>query len=133
MNSGDSGSFTRLRYDNCDAKTYLKQSTSSLQYRMSMDAFEHQDKCVHNKDSFYHPFDKAIVDTESALKGLDRKASRCPENKYPKCKSSGGCLDTFDVNAPIVLAQEVCPVVRNNIKRVNGPGYKLNVDVVGSK
>ena len=30
MNSGDSGSFTRLRYDNCDAKTYLKQSVSLL-------------------------------------------------------------------------------------------------------
>ena len=132
MNSGDSGSFNRLRYDRCAFEKDTQQSTQPLQYRMSMDPFENEKKCVFNKDSFYHPFDDNIVDTESELKGLGRKASRCPQNKYnPSCVKSSMCTSTFDVTVPIVLAQEVCPIVKNNIPRILGPGYELTIDRIG--
>jgi hypothetical protein len=43
----------------------------------------------------------------------------------PGCKRSGLCLSTFDKSVPVVLAPEVCPIVYNNIPRVNNPGYAL--------
>lgn len=130
MNSGDAGGFTRLNYDDCAYRLRNKQSTDPFKYRMSMDNFENEDKCVYDKNSFYHPFDNKIVNTESELKGIRRAASKCIENKYPNCDT---CVSTFDPNVPIVLAQEVCPIVHNNIPRMIGPGYELNIDDVARR
>ena len=128
MNSGDSGSFNRLKYDLCAFEKDVFQSTQPMQYRLSMDPHENDNKCVHDKDSFYHPYDDNIVDTESELKGLGRKMSNCPQNKYnPNCVKSDQCTSTFDITVPIVLAQEVCPIIKNNIPRIEGPGYDLNI------
>ena len=129
MNSGESGSFNRLRYDRCAYEKSLFESTSPMQYRLSMDAFEHQNKCVHDKNSYYHPFDKQIIDTESELRGLGRSTSKCSQNQYnPNCEKSEMCTSTFDSSVPIVLAQEVCPVVKNNLPKILGPGYDLAIN-----
>jgi len=128
MNSGNSGSFNRLRYDRCAYEKDLHQSVEPLQYRMYAGQFENCGKCVFDDKSFYRPFDDAIVDMESELKGITRLASTCPQNKYsPTCKKSKSCTSTWDVSVPIVMAQEVCPIVKNNIRRMNNPGYELNV------
>lgn len=131
MNSGESGSFNRLRYDRCEYEKTVMESTSPLQYRMSMDAFENSNKCVYDKNSFYHPFDDKIVDTESELKGLGRSASKCSQNKYnPNCEKSSTCTSTYDPSVPIVMAQEVCPIVVNNLPKIAGPGYELNINKI---
>lgn len=129
MNSGDSGSFNRLKYDRCAFEGDTFQSTQPLQYRMSMDPYENDNKCVFDKDSYYYKNDDTIVDTESELKGIKRKASKCPQNKYnPNCEKSDTCVSTYDVSVPIVFAQEVCPIVKNNIPRMAGPGYELQIN-----
>ncbi len=129
MNSGDSGSFTRLRYDRCAHQKDTFQSVEPLQYVMYSGKFENCSKCTYNENSFYRPFDDAIVDTESELKGITRSASKCPQFQYsPNCKKSKNCTGTFDRSVPIVLAQEVCPIIRNNIPRIDGPGYELNTE-----
>jgi hypothetical protein len=123
MNSGDSGSFNHLRYDQCAYEEDINQSMSPLTYRTFNGQFENCNKCVYNKDSFYHPYDNVIVDTESELKGINRRYTRCSKNKYsPTCKKSQVCTSTFDNSVPVVMAQEVCPIVRNNIPRINGSG-----------
>ena len=129
MNSGDSGSFNRLSYDKCAYEKEIQQSTSPLNYRMYQGAFENDTKCVYNKDSFYHPYDIAIIDGDSELKGLGRQTSNCPQKKYnPNCDKSAECTSTFDESNPIVLMSEVCPIIKNNIQRVQGPGYTLSID-----
>lgn len=128
MNSGDSGSFTRLRYDRCAHQKDTFQSVEPLQYQMYGGKYESCSKCT-DKDSFYRPIDAIIVDTESELKGITRANSRCPQYKYsPYCKKSKSCTSTFDKSMPVVLAPENCPIVRNNIPRISGPGYELNTE-----
>lgn len=128
MNSGESGSYNRLKYDSCAYEKDLFQSTSPLKYRMSMDAFENPQKCVFDKDSFYHPFDNKIIDTDSELKGLGRMASKCGQNQYnPNCVKSSMCTSTYDPSVPIVLAPEVCPIIKNNLPKILGPGYELSI------
>jgi len=130
MNSGDSGALTNLKYQSCAYATDLKQSVSPLNYRMYMGKYENCDKCVYNEKNYWHPFDGEIVDVETELKGISRRASRCPSLQYsPTCnKQSGFCTSTFDKSNPIVMPQEACPIVRNNIGKMCGPGYTLDTD-----
>src|SRR6185312_3613370 len=102
MNSGASGGFTRLQYDECAYQKRLLESTTPLSYRLDMNAYENESKCVFNKANFWHPFDTQIVDTESELKGIGRPASDCPQNHYtPTCQKSKMCTSTFDKSVPI--------------------------------
>jgi hypothetical protein len=129
MNSGDLGTFNKLRYDTCAYQKYVSQSVSPLQYRMSMDTYENIGKCTYDAHSNYHPYDNVIVDTESELKGIRRKASSCVQNQYdPTCVNSETCTNTFDPSVPIVFPQEICPIVKNNLPQILGPGYELSID-----
>jgi hypothetical protein len=84
---------------------------------MSMDAYENGNKCIHDKNSFYHPFDDRIVNTESELTGRGRKLSKCQQSKYnPSCPDSDQCISTYSKSVPIVYSQAVCPIVKNNLK-----------------
>lgn len=122
MNSGSTGSFNRLIYDNCAYQKSLYESTDVLKRQLYEGAYEHCDKCIQDENSFYRPFD--LVDIESELKNITRANSKCPQNKYnPACKKSGRCTSTFDKSVPVVLAQEVCPIVQNNIIKMTTPGY----------
>jgi hypothetical protein len=125
-NSGSPGGFTRVEYDNCAYNQKLYESTEPLVWRMYSGKFENCEKCVYDKNNFWRPFDNEIVDTESELKNITRKNTRCNRQKYnPNCKKSGTCTSTFDKSVPIVFPQEVCPIVKNNIQKMTGPGYSL--------
>lgn len=123
MNSGSVGGFNRLRYDNCAYQKALHESTDPLRYQLYQGKFEHCSKCTQD-NKFYRPYD--LVDVESELMGINRPNSKCPQNKYnPGCKKSARCTSTFDSSAPVVLAPEVCPIVKNNLPRMTHPGYEV--------
>ena len=124
--SSQPGGFTRIDYDKCAYDQELYESTGPLMWMMYSGKFENCDKCVYDDKSFYRPFDSVIVDTESELKNITRPQSKCNRLKYnPKCKKSTICTSTFDKSVPVVMAQECCPIVRNNIEKMTGPGYTL--------
>lgn len=123
MNSGDSGSFTRLKDDMCARQKDTYQSTEHGRYAFYPGKFENRGKCTYDDNSFYRPFDPKIIDAESELLGITRPASSCPQYKYsPTCEKSKSCTKTRDSSVPIVLAQEVCPIVKNNIPRMTNSG-----------
>jgi len=124
-----SGGFSRQRYDRCAYQKDLWQSVEPLGWMMYPGKFENCGKCTYDEKSFWRPFDGQIVDAESELKNITRRATRCPQYKYlPGCAKSCYCTNTFDKTNPIVLAQEVCPIVHNNIPRMRGKGYELNTE-----
>lgn len=117
------GTFNRLTYDNCAYDKKLSESTSPLMYQMSRYKFENCARCTYNGKQ-YAPFD--LVEEESELKGIVRQATKCPTKLYnPTCQRSNMCLNTYDKDVPIVYPANLCPVVHNNIKKNNTPGYTL--------
>lgn len=117
------GSFNRLNYDNCAYDKKLKESTSPLSYQMSRYKFENCGRCTYDGKQ-YAPFD--LVEEESELKGISRPATRCPTRQYyPNCQKSDTCWNTYDKDVPIIYPPNLCPVVCNNIKKMNNPGYIL--------
>lgn len=129
MNSGSAGSFNRLSYDRCAYEKRQTESTGPFGYQMYAGKFENQQKCVLDDKNNWRPFDGAIVENESELRGISRRASSCAQFKYnPGCsKSSGFCTSTFDPSNPIVMPAEACPIVQNNLVRPTNPGYSVNV------
>jgi hypothetical protein len=122
--TGDTGSFNRLRYDNCAFQKTTYESTGPLKYQLFEGAHEHCNKYTYDENSFYRPFD--LVDEESELWGITRAATKCPQFQYnPNCKNSKTCKSTFDKKVPIVMAQEVRPIVHNNLPKVTSPGYTV--------
>jgi hypothetical protein len=122
--SGNMGSSNRLTYDNCAYQKKLYESTSPFVYQMYDGKFENCGKC--KKDKFYRPFD--LVDVESELRNISRPSSKCDQFKYtPDCKKSNTCMSTFDASAPVVYVPEICPIVFNNLPKINHPGYKVPV------
>jgi hypothetical protein len=123
-----SGAFNRQKYDRCAYQKDLYESVSPLSWMMYPGKFENCSKCTVNEKNFWRPFDGDIVDRESDLKNITRRSSRCPQKYLPNCKKSATCTNTFDPSNPIVLAQEVCPIVFNNIPKMYGPGYELKTE-----
>ena len=116
------GSSNRLKYDNCSYQKDIYESTSPLNYNLYQGKFENCNKCIYNK--FWVPYD--LVDIESELRNQTRPLSNCDQFKYsPACKKTDLCVSTYDKTVPITYAPEVCPIVYNNIPRVQDPGYKL--------
>jgi len=112
---------SRLPYDDCAYNKQLQESNAPYQYQMYDGKFENCNKCVY--ETFTRPFDPTIVDLESELRNQTRNASKCPSKKYdPKCKKSAECTSTFDDTNPVVLAPEVCPIVKNNLIWGNDTG-----------
>lgn len=111
----NTGSSTRIRYDPCNYKKELQQSVGPYNYRLYDGAYENCNRCVHTQ--IYKPQD--LVDYESELKNITRPATLCPGLKYnPLCKKSRHSVSTFDKSNPIILAPEVCPIVKNNLPHV---------------
>ena len=117
------GFSTRLPYDPCAYNKTLTEGTAPYLYMMYNGKYENGGKCVY--DHYTRPFDTDIVDAESELFKLTRPATRCPSQKYnPKCAKSQQCTSTFDKSVPVVLAPEVCPIVKNNLNWTGGTGLK---------
>ena len=118
------GGFSRSNYDTCAYEKKLSEEVSPLMYRLYEGAYENCGKC--KKDKFWRPFDKEMVDAESELKNITRRATRCPQYKYnPNCKASSVCTSTYDSSNPVVYIPEICPIIFNNIPRRTDPGYRL--------
>ena len=118
------GGFTGLSYDNCAYRRRVNDSTTPLGYQLYEGKFQNCNKCTYN--GFYRPFDKSVVAIESELRNLTRPNSKCPELKYhPDCKRSKYCTSTFEHNLPRIMDSNLCPVVRNNIRRMTVPGYSV--------
>ena len=114
---------SRLPYDDCAYDKQISESNAPYQYQMYDGKFENCNKCVY--DHYTRPFDGEIVDLESELRNQTRKASKCPTKQYdPKCKKSEECTSTFDDSNPVVLAPEVCPIVKNNLVWGNETGIR---------
>lgn len=126
----NNGSSTRSKYDKCIYTQDLQSSTDPLAYRMYSGMYENCSKCINNKNQFWRPFDKQIVDRESELTNRTRPLSYCNKCKYsPFCKHSNKCVNTFDKSNPIVLPQYLCPIVYDNTKpRTTSVGYTLNTE-----
>lgn len=126
---GDSPAFTHLKYDRCAYQKDLYQSVEPLGYMMYPGAYENCSKCTVDEQQFWRPFDPQIIDADSELKNITRRNTRCPQYKYsPQCSKSCYCSSTFDKSNPIVMAQETCPIIHNNIPRLYGPGYELKTE-----
>lgn len=114
-------SFNRLNYDTCSYNKKLQESTSPLSYQMSRFKFENCSRCTYN-GKHYAPFD--LVDEESNLKGITQQKTKCPSKLYnPSCIKSNSCWSTYDM--PIVYPANLCPIVWNDMKKMNAPGYIL--------
>lgn len=119
------GTSTRLIYDNCAYQLQIARSTDPLAYQLYDGKFENCKKCVY-ENKFWRKNDTDVIDRESELRGLGRPTSKCNQFQYkPTCKKSGSCISTFDDSNPVILAPEVCPIVKNNIPRMTNPGYIL--------
>jgi hypothetical protein len=117
------GTFNRLNYDNCAYDKKLKESTTPLSYHMSRFKFENCARCTYDGKQ-YAPFD--LVEEESELRGIVRPSTKCPTKLYhPNCQKSNTCQSTYDKDVPIIYPPNLCPVVSNNIKKMNNPGYSL--------
>jgi hypothetical protein len=122
-------SSNRLIYDNCAYEQKLNVSTGPSNYSMYPGKYEHSSKCRiqlgqvgGNGVSIY---DGNMVDLESDLMGIDRRASMCSTSKYqPACKSCscGGvstglpcdclkCRSKNLVNQPSCQMVEYGPVI----------------------
>lgn len=92
-------SSNRLIYDKCAYEQKLNVSTGPGAYTMYPGKYEHCAKCRMqlgqvggNAVSLY---DGNMVDLESDLFGIDRRASLCNKSKYhPKCKECDKCKNT---------------------------------------
>lgn len=116
------GSSNRIKYDSCEYQKSLYESTKPLSYYIYEPKYESQTKCVHDK--FYRKYD--LVDVESELRNITRPMSKCSQYKYnPNCKKNESCTSTFDNTVPIVMAPELCPIVKNNIPKTTNPGYSI--------
>ena len=125
MSYANQGGLTNLRYDDCAYSEYLDQSVSPFAYQMFNGKFENKNRCVY--DIYPQPFNGRVVDAESELIGLPRRATKCPSRQYnPTCKSKI-CTNTFDKSVPVILAPEVCPIIDNNLKWKNGTGLRMPI------
>jgi len=117
------GSSNRLRYDDCAYQKRLFESTSPLLYNLYEGKFENCNKCIYDK--FYRPYD--LVDYESELLNITRPTTQCDQYKYSAtCQRSDMCISTYDRDAPVIFAPEICPIVHNNIPKMVHPGYTLD-------
>lgn len=86
-------SSNRLIYDTCAYKQNLNQSTSPLSYTLSTDRYENCNKCrmelgLVGGTNVSH-IKGNLVDLETELRGITRKASLCSSQKYNnKCAAS---------------------------------------------
>tara|TARA_B110000881_G_scaffold208687_1_gene214090 strand:+ start:251 stop:676 length:426 start_codon:yes stop_codon:yes gene_type:complete len=83
-------SSNRLMYDTCAEQTRINQSAGTAGYLLDSDKYENVNKCRNGfgliGGSNVSHISGNIVDLESDLYGITRKASMCPDEKFfSKC------------------------------------------------
>tara|TARA_A100001388_G_C28474925_1_gene359547 strand:+ start:82 stop:534 length:453 start_codon:yes stop_codon:yes gene_type:complete len=79
-------SSNRLIYDSCAYKTKVNESVGPLEYMLNPIRYENCNKCrmelgIIGGSNVSH-IKGNLVDLETELKGITRKASQCPSKKY---------------------------------------------------
>jgi hypothetical protein len=79
-------SSNRLMYDTCETKTRLNESVGSLEYLLNTSKYENCNKCRMELGvvggTAVSNIQGNLVDLETDLFGITRKASLCPTKKY---------------------------------------------------
>ena len=128
MSYSQIGGFEKGIYDCCNYSQRLKQSTQPLSYQLYFGQAENDNRCIYKKR--WYRQDKKIVDVESDLMNIDRVLSKCDKYKYNPNINKSNNISTFDSDAPVVLSQNLCPIVYNNIpiQTNNGLGRLTNFE-----
>lgn len=103
-------SSNRLMYDTCEYKTRLNESVGPLEYQLSADRYENCNKCrmdlgVVGGTSVSH-IKGNLVDLETDLLGITRKASLCPSQKFTSNCAIGNMANCQPGN--IVIQGDTC-------------------------
>lgn len=126
-----SGSFTRLRYDNCAFAQDTKQSTDPLELIIDPTKYVNCGN-ICRPGSQYPPNAALLVDVESSLRGIDKLASECNRAQHPFC-GPNGCLLTKDPRVAPHITPYACErghdgekaVITTNMRMPTNPGYTL--------
>lgn len=113
----NTGIFSRNTNDLCYHQLKHVRSTRPINYQMDMNKFENCNKAVYDKNSFFHPFDDAIVRMENELTGRTRPKSKCNNNNYLPFYDNSHNVSTYSKNVPVVLAPETMPIIHNTNPR----------------
>lgn len=99
-------SFNRLKYDNCSYKTDLTENISYLSYQMDPIRYENCNSCrpelgTRGGNAVSH-IKGNLVDLENNLFGIDRPATRCPQQKWMPQAQLQGISSIRNQNYPII-------------------------------
>ena len=105
-------SFTRLKYDLCEEKTYLKETVGPGQYHIGEPincgaCFQKNPSIIMQKSGISLErgtpwrFNGGPVDVESELRNIPRRASNCPSEKEPSKMYGKKVVDFPDCYFPV--------------------------------
>lgn len=104
-------SSNRLKYDQCNFNTEVKESTSSLDYYLFKGKYENDTKCpVGDYNNIIELVDRA--DVENELYGLNRANTKCPNGKY----NPNNLYKSPDLS-PYKLCESIYYLTPNNISK----------------
>ena len=102
-------SSNRLMYDSCAYQTTVNESVGPLEYMLNPIRYENENKCrmelgVIGGTNVSH-IKGNLVDLETELKGITRKASNCPFNKYQSPCATGDLTNCPPQNITIPTSE----------------------------
>ena len=128
-------SSNRLVYDKCAYKKAVQESTDPLNYMLYTGKFERNNQCMISRGvvggNNVSVWAGNMVDLESNLMGVDRRASLCPKNQYhPMCKNDGKLglpSGTYDCQGNLV-PKPMCDMIqyRARMGQQTFPGQQCN-------
>tara|TARA_B100001057_G_scaffold432963_1_gene461463 strand:+ start:648 stop:1091 length:444 start_codon:yes stop_codon:yes gene_type:complete len=107
-------SSNRLIYDECEYKTRINESVGPLEYMLNPAKYENCNKCrmelgVIGGTAVSH-IKGNLVDLETDLKGITRKASLCPTQKFSSSCAKGNMASCNPGN--ITIRGDTCGQTR---------------------
>jgi len=126
----------RLIYDNCETAQRLSESTGPGLYNMYEGQFNNNSKCRSAFGEFSNYgvslYNGNIVDLESDLMGINRRASLCPKNKYtPSCDNYAVCgvngipCSCLEATSRNLINAQTCPSMFNRPVVVQPPPFSV--------
>lgn len=123
------GHYSRQKYDSCATAQDDRQRTAQLGLIMDINKYVNANNiCQPDRLPPMNAVD--LVDVESSLWGIDKRASRCDHLKHPGCHPYG-CLETRDPRVPSHITPYACErgtnnsVVRTNMRPPTDNGIVL--------
>jgi len=114
-------SFNRLAYDDCEYKKRLDESVNPLSYILNPIKYENCEKCRHELGLVSGPavshVEGDLVLLESELRGITRRASRCPSAQFQPSAGEVITLQGSACGAPQQLSTKMlhlppCQMIR---------------------